>query len=109
MGSIRKELVGIQGGVTTGGPCLSTSKALLETLGGGRCPGLESRCPELSGVLGCLGAIVLPPHYPRFFPPPLLCKMLTGFYFVFFLPVNSPDGVGYVAKKCGSLWEEEHI
>lgn len=70
MGSIRKELVGIQGGVTTGGPCLSTSKALLETLGGGRCPGLESRCPELSGVLGCLGAIVLPPHYPRF-PPPL--------------------------------------
>ena len=42
MESIRKELVGIQGGVTTGDPCLSTSKALLETLGGGRCPVLES-------------------------------------------------------------------
>ena len=68
MESIRKELVGIQGGVTTGDPCLSTSKALLETLGGGRCPVLESRCPELSGVLGCLGAIVF---YPCFFFFPL--------------------------------------
>ena len=105
MDSIRKELVGIQGGVTTGDPCLSTSKALLETLGGGRCPVLESRCPELSGVLGCLGSIVF---YPCFFFFPSLCKMLTGFYFVF-PPVNSPDGVGYVGKKCGSLWEEEHI
>ena len=67
---------------------------------------LESRCPELSGVLGCLGAIVF---YPCFFFSPSLCKMLTGFYFVFFPPVNSPDGVGYVGKKRGSLWEEEHI
>ena len=46
---------------------------------------------------------------PAFFFSPSLCKMLTGFYFVFFPPVNSPDGVGYVGKKCGSLWEEEHI
>ena len=72
-------------------------------------PGLESRHPELSGVLGCLQAIVFSPHHPRFFFFPSLPKMLTGFYFVFFRPVNSPDGVGYMGKKCGCLWEEEHI
>ena len=50
-----------------------------------------------------------PPTTPAFFFFPSLPKMLTGFYFVFFHPVNSPDGVGYMGKKCGCLWEEEHI
>ena len=38
MDSIQKVLVGIQGGIATGGPCLSTSRAVLETLGGGGWP-----------------------------------------------------------------------
>lgn len=61
------------------------------------------------GFWAASGPMFSTPHHPRFFFSPSLPKMLTGFYFVFFRPVNSPDGVGYMGKKCGCLWEEEHI
>lgn len=45
MDSIQKVLVGIQGGIATGGLCLPTSTAVLETLGGGGCPCPRERTP----------------------------------------------------------------